>query len=66
MKAHWASVVFFFFLILFIHLFIFSCAGSLLLHENFLWLQRRVGGYSLAAVPRLIIAVASPVAEHGL
>ena len=36
--------------------FIFGCVGSLLLYA----------GFSLVAARRLLIAVASPVAEHGL
>ena len=46
-------------------LFIFGCAGSLLLHG----LSSPVavsGGYSLVAVHGLLIVVASTVVEHGL
>ena len=45
------------------YLFIFGCTGSLLLHEDFLQWQR--AGYFVVAVLRLLIAVASLVAEHG-
>ena len=41
------------------YLFIFGCAGSLLLSLVVL-----SGGYSLIAVHGLLIAAASPVAEH--
>ena len=45
--------------------FIFGCAGSLLLHIGFFLVAER-GGYFLVVVPRLLIAVASLVVEHGL
>ena len=45
------------------HLFIFDCAGSLLLHTGFLQLWR-VG--LLCCGVQLLIAVASLVAEHRL
>ena len=45
--------------------FIFGCVGSSLLRTGFLQL-RRVGGLLLVEVCRLLIAVASLVAEHGL
>ena len=45
-------------------LFIFGCAGSLLLCCLFLVVASR--GYSLVAVCGLLIAVASLVAQHGL
>ena len=44
------------------YLFIFGCAGSLLLHR--LPLVAVSTGYSLVTVCGLLIAVASPVAEH--
>ena len=43
--------------------FIFGCAGSLLLHC--LSPAMASGGYSLVAVPGLLIAVASLIAERG-
>ena len=46
-----------YFVLIFKKLFIFGCAGSLLLHGQ--WLL-------LVAVPGLLIAVASLVAEHWL
>ena len=46
-------------------LFIFGCTGSLLLHLGFS-LIAVLGGYPPVAVLRLLIAVASLVAEHGL
>ena len=52
--------VFFFFS----NFIIFGCAGSSLLHGLSLIAESR--GYSLAVVCRRLIAVASPVAEHGL
>ena len=51
-------------MVLFSNLFT-GCAGSSLLHAGFLRL-RRAGGYSLAAVGRLLTAVASLVVKHGL
>ena len=54
-------ILFFFFKI---YLWIFGCAGSSLLGANFLVLGS--GGYSLVAVRRLLIVVASFIAEHGL
>ena len=45
-------------------LFIFGCAGSLLVRG--LSLVAASGGYSLTVVRGLLIAVASLVAEHGL
>ena len=49
--------------------FIFDCTGSLLLSTGFLELQR-VRGYSLSLVVVShcgpLIAMASPIAEHGL
>ena len=44
------------------HLFIFGCAGSLLLHR--LSLVAVSTGYCLVTVCGLLIAVASPVVEH--
>ena len=49
----------------FIYLFIFGCAESSLLHAGFSLLGGN-GGYSLVAVCRLLIAVASLVEEGGL
>ena len=49
---------------LFIYLFIFGCAVSSSLLRFFLVVMS--GGCSLVAVCGLLIAVASPVAEHGL
>ena len=46
--------------------FLFGCAGSSLLSAGFLQLRRASGGYSLVGVCRLLIEVASLVAEHGL
>ena len=43
---------------------VFGCAGSLWLCR--LSLVALSGGYSLVVVHGLLIAVASPVAEHGL
>ena len=48
----------------FIYLFIFGCIGSSLLHAGFLSLWQV--GLLFAAVCRLLIAVASLVAEHRL
>ena len=45
-------------------LFIFGCAGSLLLCG--LFLVAASGGYSLVAMNRPLIVVSSLVAEHGL
>ena len=53
-----------FLIILFIYLFIFGCAGSLVLHGGLLQLQQAEGGYSLAVVCGLLTAV-SLIAEHG-
>ena len=47
-----------------IYLFSFGCAGYSSLHTAFLWLQR--AGATLHRGARLVIMVASPVAEHGL
>ena len=47
----------------FFFFFIFGCAGSSLLYG--LSLVVTSGGYSLVKVPRLLIVVASLVAEHG-
>ena len=44
--------------------FIFGCAGSLLLHKFSLVVASR--GYSLASMHRLLFAVASLAVEHGL
>ena len=44
--------------------FSFSCAGSSLLQGFSLVVES--GGYSLVAVPRLLVVVASRVAEHRL
>ena len=55
------SSFFFFFKI---YLFIVGCAGSSLLGADFLVLGS--GGYSLVAVHRLLLVVASFIAEHGL
>ena len=46
-------------------LFIYGCTGSSLLLLGFS-LVAASGGYSLAAVPGLLIAVASLVSEHSL
>ena len=46
------------FIYLFFHLFILGCAGSSLLQEDFLQLTQ-AGVYSLVAICRLLIAVAS-------
>ena len=53
------------FIYLFIYLFIFGCVGSLLLCA---WAFSSCGerGLLFVAVRRLLIAVASLVAEHGL
>ena len=45
----------------FIYLFVFGCAGSLLLH-----LVAESEGYTLVAESGLLIAVVSLVVEHGL
>ena len=45
------------------YLFIFDCTGSSFLLRLFLVASRRV---TLVAVHKLLIAVASPVAEHSL
>ena len=54
--------IFFFFS--FVYLFIFGCVGSLLLHVGFLSCGER--GLLFVAMRGLLIAVASPVVEHGL
>ena len=46
------------------YLFIFGCAGFLLLHRLFSRCGKQV--YSLVRGCRLLIAVAALVAEHGL
>ena len=56
----------YFFLFLFlINLFIFGCIGSSLLHVGFS-LVAASGGLLFIMVLRLLIAVASLVAEHGV
>ena len=55
--------ILFFFFNKFIHLFIFGCVGSSLLHAGFPQLRRE--GLLFVAVHRLLIEVASLVAEHG-
>ena len=55
---------FFFFFNLFIYLFIFGCVGSSLLCVGFSSCGER--GLLFIAVHRLLVAVASLVAEHGL
>ena len=47
-------------------LFIFGSAGSSLLHRLFFFLIAVSGSYSLAKVCRLLIALASLIAGHGL
>ena len=47
-----------------INLFIFGCAGSLLLWGFYIVAMN--GGYSRVSVCGLLIAVASLVADHGL
>ena len=44
---------------------LFGCAGSLLLHAGF-FLVVASGGHSIFAVCRLLVAVVSLVAQHGL
>ena len=46
-------------------LLFFGCGGSSLLHTGFS-LVAASGGYSLAAVLRILIAIASLMAEHRL
>ena len=60
MSPGWSAFLFFFKF----YLFIFGCAGSLLL----LWLfsSRGERSFSLVLVRGPIIVVASPVVEHGL
>ena len=48
----------------FIYLFIFGCVGSSLLRAGFLSCDEQ--GLLFVAVCRLLVAVASLVAEHGL
>ena len=65
---HLQSLLRYFFLIALpqdiICLFIFGCTGSSLLCAGFLWLWQV--GATLVAIYRLLIAVASFAAEHGL
>ena len=55
----------FFFFFFNVYLFIFCCSGSLLLCSGFSLIGES-RGYSLVVVHRLLIVVASLVAEHGL
>ena len=55
--------ILFFYVLNFIHLFIFGCAGSLL-YEGFSLVV--ASGFSLVAVRELLLAVTFLVAEHGL
>ena len=48
----------------FIYIFVFGCAGSLLLSR--LFSSRESGGYSLTVVCGFLIEMTSLVAEHGL
>ena len=57
------TVVFVFF---FFFNFIYGCAGSSLLCGLFFSLVAESGGCSVVAMHGLLIAVASPVAKHGL
>ena len=50
---------------LFLHAFIFGCAGSVLLCVGFSLVAVSTG-YSLVGVCRLLIAVASPIVVHRL
>ena len=56
--------LFLLFLNTFVYLFIFGCIGSSLLHAAFFSYVEQ--GLLFLAVPGLLIAVASLVAEHGL
>ena len=60
----WLSTLFIFEIILFVYL-TFSCAGSSLLHAGFSPVAAS-GGYSLVAVHRLLITVASVVVVQEL
>ena len=63
LAAFYLFIYFLNFIYLFIYLFIFGCAGS---SVHGLSLVAASGDYSFIMVCRLLIAVVSLVAEHGL